>query len=77
MKYPIKWLKDYVDIDISAEELSEKLFSAGFEVEEIVDLGKGIDKVVTAKIVGMENTPTRTSSKSVCATRESMASCRS
>lgn len=57
MKYPIKWLKDYVDIDISAEELSEKLFSAGFEVEEIVDLGKGIDKVVTAKIVGMEKHP--------------------
>ena len=57
MKYPIKWLKDYVDIDISAEELAEKLFSAGFEVEEIVDLGREIDKVVSAKIVSMDKHP--------------------
>ena len=25
MKVPYSWLKDYVDIDISAEELEEKL----------------------------------------------------
>ena len=57
MKYPLTWLKDYVDIDVSARELADKLFSAGFEVEEIVDLGKGIDKVVTAKILSMDKHP--------------------
>ncbi len=31
---PLSWLKEYVDIDASAEELQEKLFSCGFEVEE-------------------------------------------
>ena len=35
MKVPMKWLKEYVDIDISAGELEEKLFDCGFEVEEL------------------------------------------
>ena len=28
MKAPFSWLKDYVDIDVSAQELAEKLLSA-------------------------------------------------
>ncbi|MCL1901398.1 MAG: phenylalanine--tRNA ligase subunit beta [Firmicutes bacterium] len=54
MKAPIKWLKDYVDIDISPEELSKRLVSAGFEVEEIIYKGKDFDKVVTCKILSVE-----------------------
>ena len=27
MKVPFSWLNDYVDIDITAQELAEKLFS--------------------------------------------------
>ena len=33
MLAPLSWLKDYVDIDITPQELEEKLFSCGFEVE--------------------------------------------
>ena len=40
MKAPFSWLKDYVDIDITAQELAEKLFSCGFEVEELSYLGE-------------------------------------
>ena len=29
MKAPLSWLKDYVDIDVSAQELADKLFSCG------------------------------------------------
>ena len=47
MKVPFSWLKDYVDIDISAEELQEKLFSCGFEVEELIYVGKEIDRCAT------------------------------
>ena len=46
MKVPYSWLKEYVDIDISPEELQEKLFSCGFEVEELINLRAGIDRVV-------------------------------
>ena len=34
MLVPLSWLKEYVDIDVEAKELEEKLFSCGFEVEE-------------------------------------------
>ena len=57
MKLPIRWLKDYVDVDCSMEDLAKKLFSAGFEVEEIQYLGAGIDKVVVAKILTMDKHP--------------------
>ena len=54
MKVPYSWLKEYVDIDISAEELQEKLFSCGFEVEELVDLGAEIRNVVVCEILSCE-----------------------
>ena len=31
MKVPFSWLKQYVDIDVSAQELETKLFDCGFE----------------------------------------------
>ena len=50
MKVPFSWLKEYVDIDISAQELQDKLFSCGFEVEELIDLSAGIDRVVVGEV---------------------------
>ena len=46
MKLPLSWLKDYVEVDCSAEELEKKLFSCGFEVEETIHVGKNINKIV-------------------------------
>ncbi len=57
MKVPFSWLKDYVDIDISAEQLQEKLFSCGFEVEELKYLGEEIDRCVVGRIVRLEKHP--------------------
>lgn len=39
MRVPISWLRDYVDIDITPEELAEKLTTAGFEVGTIDYIG--------------------------------------
>ncbi len=50
MKVPYSWLKEYVDIDITAQELEERLFSCGFEVEELIDMAAGIDKVVVGVV---------------------------
>ena len=41
MKVPFSWLKELVDIDVTAQELEEKLFSCGFEVEELIPLDEG------------------------------------
>ncbi len=57
MLAPLSWLKDYVDIDISAKELEEKLFSAGFEVEELIDIGKDISGVVVGEVLTCEPIP--------------------
>ena len=57
MKVPFSWLKDYVDIDCTAEELEAKLFSCGFEVEETIKVAERIDKIVTCKILEIGKHP--------------------
>lgn len=54
MKAPLSWLKDYVDIDVSAEELQTKLFGCGFEVEELTEVGKDITGVVVGEVIECE-----------------------
>ena len=57
MKAPLSWLKEYVDIDCSAEELKDKLFSCGFEVEEMTYIAKHINRIVTCKVLSIEKHP--------------------
>ena len=57
MKAPLSWLKNYVDIDCTPEELKDKLFSCGFEVEEMTYVAKQIDRIVTCKILSIERHP--------------------
>ncbi len=57
MLAPLSWLKDYVDIDVSPQQLEKKLFDAGFEVEELIELGKDISGVVTGKVLSLEPIP--------------------
>ncbi len=57
MKAPFSWLKDYVDIDITAQELAQKLFSCGFEVEELVYLGEKINRVVVGEVKSLTPHP--------------------
>ena len=57
MKVPFSWLKDYVDIDISAQALAEKLFSCGFEVEELIYLGEKVNRVVVGEVKALTPHP--------------------
>ncbi len=57
MKAPFSWLKDYVDIDVTARELAEKLFSCGFEVEELIYLGEKINRVVVGEVKSLTPHP--------------------
>lgn len=54
MKVPYSWLKQYVDLDCTPQELEEKLFGCGFEVEELIDLGGEISKVVVGVVTKCE-----------------------
>ena len=57
MLVPLSWLKDYVDIDVEPKELEKKLFSCGFEVEELTEVGKDISKVVVGYVEECERIP--------------------
>ncbi|MBR0260640.1 MAG: phenylalanine--tRNA ligase subunit beta [Selenomonadaceae bacterium] len=50
MQVSTKWLKDYIDIDLTADELAEKFTLAGIPVENVIHAGEGLEKVVTGKI---------------------------
>ena len=58
MLVPLSWLNEYVDIkDITPQELEEKLFSCGFEVEEVIEIGKDISGVVVGLVKECEPIP--------------------
>lgn len=57
MKLSLNWLKDFVDITITPEELAKKLTASGFEIEEIVKMGEGMEKVVVGKILKITKHP--------------------
>lgn len=57
MLAPLSWLKDYVEIDVTPKELEEKLFSCGFEVEELMEVGKDISGVVVGLVKECEPIP--------------------
>jgi phenylalanyl-tRNA synthetase beta chain len=64
MKVPVSWLKDFVDITLSAEELAERLTLAGLEVGGIqtiglpgADLEWDRDKLVLGHLLKVEQHP--------------------
>ena len=56
MKLPISWLREYVDVDIDAEELAHRLTMAGIEVDAIERQGH-IDNVVVGEVLAVAPHP--------------------
>lgn len=54
MQVSIKWLKDYIDFTETPEQLADKLTMAGIPVENVVNSGEGLEKVVTGRIEKLE-----------------------
>lgn len=57
MLISIDWLKDYVDIDCSIDELCAKLVSVGFEVEEVRRQSDNCKKCVVGRIEKLQPHP--------------------
>ena len=57
MNVSVKWLKEYVDFDLSPEALAERLLMLGMEIESIKQLGEGLDRVVVGRISTVEKHP--------------------
>jgi len=52
-----KWLREFVDIDITPRELADRLTLAGIAVEGVTETGKGIEKVITGRIETISRHP--------------------
>ena len=57
MKVTLNWLKEYVDFDLAAEDLSHRLTMAGLEVDAMEKLGEGLDSVIVARLADVQSHP--------------------
>lgn len=57
MKVSLNWLRQYLDLEDSAETIAQILTSGGIEVERIENLNKGFSKVVIGEITGLQKHP--------------------
>jgi phenylalanyl-tRNA synthetase beta chain len=57
MLVPIKWLKDYVDINVDVKSYGDAMTMSGSKVEAIEEMGKEIENVVVGKILKVERHP--------------------
>ncbi|OQB20438.1 MAG: Phenylalanine--tRNA ligase beta subunit [Firmicutes bacterium ADurb.Bin182] len=57
MKLPLKWLKEYVDYNVTHEEFIERLMWRGFEVASAEPELPGVSGVVTGRILSCKQHP--------------------
>ncbi|SMB95975.1 phenylalanyl-tRNA synthetase beta subunit [Desulfonispora thiosulfatigenes DSM 11270] len=57
MNISFNWLKDYIDIDLTPEELAKELTARGIAIDKVQNLNKGITSVVVAKVVNASKHP--------------------
>ena len=57
MQISLNWLKEYVDIDLGVDELSQLLTMLGLEIEKIVAPGKDISQIFIGKILDIAPHP--------------------
>ena len=57
MKFTLSWLKKFLETDLSISELSDKLTSIGFEVEEVVTRELAPSSFFIAEIISAEKHP--------------------
>ncbi|HZD60218.1 MAG TPA: phenylalanine--tRNA ligase subunit beta [Anaerolineae bacterium] len=57
MLVPISWLKDYIDFELSPDELAEELNLTGTAVESIDHLGEGLENVRVGQLIEVKPHP--------------------
>jgi phenylalanyl-tRNA synthetase beta chain len=57
MNVTYNWLKEFVDFDLSPEQLADMLTMLGLEVEGMNNLGSGMDDVVVARVESRQQHP--------------------
>jgi len=74
MQVSLKWLKDYVDVDVPPEELAERLTMAGLEVDSLRRIEPSFSGVRVARIVSLRPHP-QADKLSLCEVTTGEATC--
>ncbi|MGM9525294.1 MAG: phenylalanine--tRNA ligase subunit beta [Peptococcaceae bacterium] len=64
MQVSYNWLKEYVDIDLTAEALAEVMTRAGVAVEHVIPTNKGVSGVIAALV--LDKTPVPDTHLNLC-----------
>ena len=51
MRISYNWLKDYIDLNIDADELGRRYTAAGLELDETVSRGRDFSGVVVGRVL--------------------------
>jgi phenylalanyl-tRNA synthetase beta chain len=57
MKLPLSWLREYVDIDVSADELAARLTFSGTEVAGVTTVGSDYEGMVVGEVLSVARHP--------------------
>jgi phenylalanyl-tRNA synthetase beta chain len=57
MRVPLSWLRDYVDVQLTAEQLAERLTLLGMEVKAVERWGADWESVVVGELLAVEEHP--------------------
>jgi phenylalanyl-tRNA synthetase beta chain len=57
MRISLNWLKEYIDIEHSPEDLAHLLTMTGLEVEGVESVGQSLDDIIVAKIITIVKHP--------------------
>ena len=57
MKFSVNWLREFVDLPETPEEIADLLTRAGVETENIETRGANVDRVIVAQITGSSRHP--------------------
>jgi phenylalanyl-tRNA synthetase beta chain len=57
MRLPLSWLREYLDIDLTAEQVAEGLDRRGFKLEALETVGRAYPGVVVARVLEVTRHP--------------------
>src|SRR6187455_1384840 len=57
MRAPLSWLREFVDVDLTPEQIAERLTLLGMEVKGIVRFGEDWQNVVVGELLSVERHP--------------------
>src|SRR6476646_2070304 len=57
MKVPMKWLREFVDVDLTPKELAHRMTMAGLEAEKIEETGSQWENIYVGYVTHVERHP--------------------